>query len=645
MGKTNPETLKLRNPEEKLAVDRYFKDMNRPQTPEERAELVGLIDENGFSSSSPIILWVSDGREIIADGYNRYEIVTERNIPFWTIEMEFEDREDVRIWIIKNQHGRRNDTKAEIKYNMGMRYNLEKKSQGRKNPEIGGFESVAHYLANKYHCSHSTIEEAGAYADDINTLAKNSGRKWYAVISSLIETKEAGVKDVALLTQYEPEHQKEILDKHDAEKTPIRELVKDYTRKSNKKPKKDKTTSTTTDDPKAPVTSKEPTAEELAIELMKREFEVVQAIVNQGLNTEPTRTTGGQVSISETKVQETDEVKTESTVESEPIVEPIVAPVVETVAPIVEAIEPVSEPVVEEGVLIPEIIPMTVFRVNPEYFKENEGKLQFDISLKGERRSCVVYQIDGKKICVEMPNVENVIFDFKTCFGCTTVPIFNPIPERATSTHKYPLSVEKWNNTVSERFPALAIQEAPQEKSIPVDTKPEKPKQAKEPTQKPESKEKQEIAKYYPAVLRFIANEQKTLREICEGAEGLKEVYADAEENGKASIKNGIDRKLRKSIDNKEVEKIEEGKSVYFKAIQQPKPKISFDELVMQAITAEGLDEGNLINLLMEKALLNELEPKTNVDIKTDLENLVKAGKLAIKAHDNVNRYYPVETA
>ena len=42
------------------------------------------------------------------DGHNRYEIAKKHWLEFKTEEMEFESRDDVRFWIIKNQLGRRN---------------------------------------------------------------------------------------------------------------------------------------------------------------------------------------------------------------------------------------------------------------------------------------------------------------------------------------------------------------------------------------------------------------------------------------------------------------------------------------------------------------------------------------------------------
>ena len=44
----------------------------------------------------------------ILDGHNRYRICHENSIPFAVEEKSFESRESAKIWLIRNQLGRRN---------------------------------------------------------------------------------------------------------------------------------------------------------------------------------------------------------------------------------------------------------------------------------------------------------------------------------------------------------------------------------------------------------------------------------------------------------------------------------------------------------------------------------------------------------
>lgn len=52
----------------------------------------------------PLILW----DETIVDGHNRYMLCTQHQIPFDTIQKEFEDKKAAMIWMLKNQLARRN---------------------------------------------------------------------------------------------------------------------------------------------------------------------------------------------------------------------------------------------------------------------------------------------------------------------------------------------------------------------------------------------------------------------------------------------------------------------------------------------------------------------------------------------------------
>lgn len=57
--------------------------------------------QNGIRE--PLVLW----QGILIDGHNRYEIAKRHNLPFTTVDYQFNDRSDVRIWIVNNQFARR----------------------------------------------------------------------------------------------------------------------------------------------------------------------------------------------------------------------------------------------------------------------------------------------------------------------------------------------------------------------------------------------------------------------------------------------------------------------------------------------------------------------------------------------------------
>jgi len=89
----------------KLAVDKEFMRLIPPLLEEEYRQLEQNILANG-KLLNPILLW--DGS--IIDGHNRFYICMEHGIEFEVKDMEFDSREDAKIWILENQLGRRNLT-------------------------------------------------------------------------------------------------------------------------------------------------------------------------------------------------------------------------------------------------------------------------------------------------------------------------------------------------------------------------------------------------------------------------------------------------------------------------------------------------------------------------------------------------------
>lgn len=85
-----------------MIIDNEFKGLIPPLTDEEYKGLEESILKDGCRDA--LVLW----GEILVDGHNRYNICTRHNIPFKTVQKEFTSRNDVIVWIIKNQFGRRN---------------------------------------------------------------------------------------------------------------------------------------------------------------------------------------------------------------------------------------------------------------------------------------------------------------------------------------------------------------------------------------------------------------------------------------------------------------------------------------------------------------------------------------------------------
>ncbi len=85
-----------------LIINKEFESLIPSLTADEFKTLELSIIKDGLRE--PIIT----NKGVIIDGHNRYKICAEHNIPFKTAEKDFESENDIKIWIIKNQFGRRN---------------------------------------------------------------------------------------------------------------------------------------------------------------------------------------------------------------------------------------------------------------------------------------------------------------------------------------------------------------------------------------------------------------------------------------------------------------------------------------------------------------------------------------------------------
>ena len=110
-----------------LKTDKTFKQLIPPLSSNEQKQLEENIMKDGCRE--PLCIW----GDTIVDGHNRYEICNRLKIPFHIQEIEFNNREEVIVWICANQLGRRNISEETRKYLIGKRYKTEKKL-GIRNP-------------------------------------------------------------------------------------------------------------------------------------------------------------------------------------------------------------------------------------------------------------------------------------------------------------------------------------------------------------------------------------------------------------------------------------------------------------------------------------------------------------------------------
>ena len=163
-----------------IIIDTEFKHLLPELDPEALAMLEESLLECGCLNS--LVLW--DG--ILIDGHNRYKIIKKRNLPFRIINMEFDSRDDVTIWIIFTQVARRNLSSLQLIHFRGLHYNTKKniiKNQDGLNQytEVCGqndhkppVRRTAQILAEQYNVSPKTIQRDSQLLDAIMAIGEVS---------------------------------------------------------------------------------------------------------------------------------------------------------------------------------------------------------------------------------------------------------------------------------------------------------------------------------------------------------------------------------------------------------------------------------------------------------------------------------------
>lgn len=120
----------------KLKIDHEFRSLIPELTAEERNGLESAVLRDGCRD--PLVAW----RGTLIDGHNRHEICEKHGIKYQIKELEFPDREAVKLWIEENQLGRRNltdDQRSAIAYRvMQRRSEIEKKKRAQAGRAAGG---------------------------------------------------------------------------------------------------------------------------------------------------------------------------------------------------------------------------------------------------------------------------------------------------------------------------------------------------------------------------------------------------------------------------------------------------------------------------------------------------------------------------
>jgi ParB-like chromosome segregation protein Spo0J len=129
--------------------------------------------------------------QVLIDGHNRYKIAEKHGIEFEVFEMEFEEEEDAKEWMIGNQFGRRNLSEEQKSYLRGKRYQNEKSRIGG---DTSKRQNVALKLSEEYNVSDRTIERDAEFAKGVDHI---EGELREVILSGKSEVTKQDIQAIA----------------------------------------------------------------------------------------------------------------------------------------------------------------------------------------------------------------------------------------------------------------------------------------------------------------------------------------------------------------------------------------------------------------------------------------------------------------
>jgi hypothetical protein len=175
---------------DEFRLDPEFQAFIPPLSPGEKAALQASILEEGCRD--PLVVWTQE--RILIDGHNRHSICVAHSITYQTVEMSFDSRNAVKVWMLLNQLGRRNLTSESVSYLRGTCYELAKQSHGgdRKSSGQNDHLKTEEKLGVQFKVSPKTIRRDAQFATAVDTLGSIGGNemKWKILTRSAGLTKK-----------------------------------------------------------------------------------------------------------------------------------------------------------------------------------------------------------------------------------------------------------------------------------------------------------------------------------------------------------------------------------------------------------------------------------------------------------------------
>lgn len=211
-----------------MKIDEEFANLIPPLTHEEYSGLEASIIAEGCRDA--LICW----DDILVDGHNRYKICSEHNISFNVIQREFASRNEVLLWIMRNQLSRRNLTDFQ-RIEIVRKCEDAVKAKARERQLSGLIQNIA-AVREKFPERDKSEKQS---RDELGKMAGVSGKTYehatevidkapVSVIES-VRKKDLSINYAYKVTRMQPEEQQEISSRIESGENPksvVREVLK-----------------------------------------------------------------------------------------------------------------------------------------------------------------------------------------------------------------------------------------------------------------------------------------------------------------------------------------------------------------------------------------------------------------------------------
>ena len=214
-----------------VIVDSEFKDLIPLPSDKELEQLEENILAEGIRD--PLVIWAE--HNILLDGHNRLAIAQKHNLKFETVEIELPSRDVARLWIVKNQLGRRNLPPQQMSYFRGKRYEMEK-AQGTRTDLTSaqnGQKLTSERIAQETGVSANTIRRDADFAQAMDTIGQFAGKDTKNdILSGNIKMSKKDAKEIAQLATEAPELVDDVL----SGKKTVKQINEEREREAKPKP-------------------------------------------------------------------------------------------------------------------------------------------------------------------------------------------------------------------------------------------------------------------------------------------------------------------------------------------------------------------------------------------------------------------------